>query len=333
MKSGSVMHRSRKMSFSAESWELRMPFAITGHTFTDVDLLYVSISEDGCIGHGEGSCVYYMDETGASMLADVASVQPAIEAGADRQRLLELLPPGGARNAIDCALWDLEAKQKRTTIWRLTGIEPGLTRSGLTIGIGTPEAMAETAKSLDSSLIKVKLDAEIPLERISAVRAARPDDEIIVDVNQGWTFEQLAELAPKFEQLGVAMIEQPLPRGGDEALEGYQSPVPLCADESCRCIGEFEQAARRYQVINIKLDKTGGLTEALTLARLARERGIELMVGNMIGTSLSMAPGFVVAQLCRFVDLDGALFMKKDREHPMSYERGVVSAPCRELWG
>jgi L-alanine-DL-glutamate epimerase-like enolase superfamily enzyme len=310
-----------------------MPFAITGHTFTDVDLLYVSISEDGCIGHGEGSCVYYMDETGASMLADVASVQPAIEAGADRQRLLELLPPGGARNAIDCALWDLEAKQKRTTIWRLTGIEPGLTRSGLTIGIGTPEAMAETAKSLDSSLIKVKLDAEIPLERISAVRAARPDDEIIVDVNQGWTFEQLAELAPKFEQLGVAMIEQPLPRGGDEALEGYQSPVPLCADESCRCIGEFEQAARRYQVINIKLDKTGGLTEALTLARLARERGIELMVGNMIGTSLSMAPGFVVAQLCRFVDLDGALFMKKDREHPMSYERGVVSAPCRELWG
>jgi L-alanine-DL-glutamate epimerase-like enolase superfamily enzyme len=321
------------MSFSAESWELRMPFAITGHTFTDVDLLYVSISEDGCIGHGEGSCVYYMDETGASMLADVASVQPAIEAGADRQRLLELLPPGGARNAIDCALWDLEAKQKRTTIWRLTGIEPGLTRSGLTIGIGTPEAMAETAKSLDSSLIKVKLDAEIPLERISAVRAARPDDEIIVDVNQGWTFEQLAELAPKFEQLGVAMIEQPLPRGGDEALEGYQSPVPLCADESCRCIGEFEQAARRYQVINIKLDKTGGLTEALTLARLARERGIELMVGNMIGTSLSMAPGFVVAQLCRFVDLDGALFMKKDREHPMSYERGVVSAPCRELWG
>jgi L-alanine-DL-glutamate epimerase-like enolase superfamily enzyme len=274
-----------------------------------------------------------MDETGASMLADVASVQPAIEAGADRQRLLELLPPGGARNAIDCALWDLEAKQKRTTIWRLTGIEPGLTRSGLTIGIGTPEAMAETAKSLDSSLIKVKLDAEIPLERISAVRAARPDDEIIVDVNQGWTFEQLAELAPKFEQLGVAMIEQPLPRGGDEALEGYQSPVPLCADESCRCIGEFEQAARRYQVINIKLDKTGGLTEALTLARLARERGIELMVGNMIGTSLSMAPGFVVAQLCRFVDLDGALFMKKDREHPMSYERGVVSAPCRELWG
>jgi L-alanine-DL-glutamate epimerase-like enolase superfamily enzyme len=327
------MRRSRKMSFSAESWELRMPFAITGHTFTDVDLLYVSISEDGCIGHGEGSCVYYMNETGESMLADVASVQAVIEAGADRQRLLELLPPGGARNAIDCALWDLEAKRRRTTIWKLTGIEPGLTRSGLTIGIGTPEAMAETAKSLDSSLIKVKLDAEIPLERISAVRAARPDDEIIVDVNQGWTFEQLAELAPKFEQLGVAMIEQPLPRGGDEALEGYQSPVPLCADESCRCIGEFEQAARRYQVINIKLDKTGGLTEALTLARLARERGIELMVGNMIGTSLSMAPGFVVAQLCRFVDLDGALFMKKDREHPMSYERGVVSAPCRELWG
>jgi L-alanine-DL-glutamate epimerase-like enolase superfamily enzyme len=327
------MHQPRKMSFSAESWKLRSPFTITGHTFTAVDLLYVSISEDGSVGHGEGTGVYYQDETGESMLADVAFVQAAIEAGADRQKLRELLSPGGARNAIDCALWDLEAKQKNTTIWKLTGIEPGLTRTVLTIGIGTPAEMAETAKSLDSPLIKVKLDAEIPLERLSAVRAARPDNEIIVDVNQGWTFEQLVDLAPKFRKLGVAMIEQPLPRGGDEALEGFRSPVPLCADESCRCISEFEQAARRYQMINIKLDKAGGLTEALELAGLARTRGIDLMVGNMVGTSLAMAPGFVVAQLCRFVDLDGALFLKKDRPNPMSYKHGVVSLPRSELWG
>jgi L-Ala-D/L-Glu epimerase len=327
------MRRSRTMSFSAESWKFRIPFRITGHTFTEVDLLYVSISENGSTGHGEGAGVYYLDETGASMLADVASVQAVIEAGADRQQLRGLLPPGGARNAIDCALWDLEAKQKNTTIWKLTGIEPGLTRSGLTIGIGTPEEMAETAKSLDSSLIKVKLDAEIPLERISAVRNARPDDEIIVDVNQGWTFDQLVDLAPKFEQLGVAMIEQPLPRGGDEALEGFRSPVPLCADESCCCVSEFEQAARRYEMINVKLDKTGGLTEALELVGLAQARGIDLMVGNMMGTSLAMAPGFVVAQLCRFVDLDGALFLKKDRPNPMSYKHGVVSLPRSELWG
>jgi L-alanine-DL-glutamate epimerase-like enolase superfamily enzyme len=327
------MRHARKMTFSAETWEFRTPFTITGRTFTDVDLLYVSISENGSTGRGEGAGVYYLDENGTSMLAAVASVQAAIEAGADRRQLLELLPPGGARNAIDCALWDLEAKQKDTTIWELTGIEPGLTRSALTIGIGTPEKMAETARVLDTSLIKVKLDAEIPLERISAVRAARPDDEIIVDVNQGWTFEQLAALAPKFEQLGIAMIEQPLPRGGDEALEGFVSPVPLCADESCRCIAEFEQAARRYQVINVKLDKTGGLTEALELAHLVQARGIELMVGNMMGTSLAMAPGFVVAQLCRFVDLDGALFLKKDRPNPMTYKHGVVSIPRAELWG
>jgi L-alanine-DL-glutamate epimerase-like enolase superfamily enzyme len=328
-----VTREPRKLSFSAQSWDLRIPFTITGRTFTEVDLLYVSIAENGSIGQGEAAGVYYLGETGTSMLAAVASVQSAIEAGADRQQLRDLLPPGGARNAIDCALWDLEAKRKSTTVWELTGIEPGLTRSALTIGIGTPQEMAATAKSLDSSLIKVKLDAELPLERISAVRAARPDDEIIVDVNQGWTFEQLVELAPNFEQLGVAMIEQPLPRGGDEALEGYVSPVPLCADESCLCVSEFEQAARRYQVINIKLDKAGGLTEALELARLVRARGIDLMVGNMMGTSLAMAPGYVVAQLCRFVDLDGALFLKKDRANPISYEHGVVSRPRPELWG
>ena len=327
------MSRPRQLSFSAESWEFKVPFTITGHTFTEAELLYVSISEDGSTGHGEGSGVYYLGETGKSMLADVASVQTAIEAGADRQQLLGLLPPGGARNAIDCALWDLEAKRKNTTIWKLTGIEPRLTRSVMTIGIGTPEQMGETAKSLDTSLIKVKLNGEIPLERITAVRRARPDDEIIVDVNQGWTFDELAELAPKFAQLGIAMIEQPLPRGADEALEGFESPVPLCADESCRCISEFEEAARRYQMINIKLDKAGGLTEALELARIAKARRIDLMVGNMIGTSLAMAPGFVVAQLCRFVDLDGALFLNKDRPNPMSYKHGVVSFPRAELWG
>src|SRR5690606_2937411 len=162
------------------------------------------------------------------------------------------------------------------------------TRTVVTIGIGTPEQMAETARTLDSPLIKVKLDAELPVERVSAVRAARPDSELIVDVNQGWTFEQLAHLAPRLQPLDVAMIEQPLPRGGDEPLEGFVSPVPLCADESCRYIGEFDRAARRYQMINIKLDKSGGLTEALQLAALARAKGMDLMVGNMTGTSLAM---------------------------------------------
>jgi L-alanine-DL-glutamate epimerase-like enolase superfamily enzyme len=193
--------------------------------------------------------------------------------------------------------------------------------------------MAATARTLDTTRIKVKLDGEMPLERIAAVRSARPDAEIVVDVNQGWSFEQLVELAPGLEELGVAMIEQPLPRGGDAALEGYESPIPLCADESCLDTGEFEQALSRYQMINIKLDKTGGLTEALELARMAQKWGVGLMVGNMMGTSLAMAPAFVIAQLCRFVDLDGALFLKQDRDHPMNYAGGVVSPPSRELWG
>jgi L-alanine-DL-glutamate epimerase-like enolase superfamily enzyme len=230
-------------------------------------------------------------------------------------------------------LWDLQAKLERRSIWDLTGIDPGEIRSVNTIGIGSPAAMAAAARSIDSSLIKVKLNALAPLERISAVCAARPDAEIVVDINQGWSFDQLVELAPKFRKLGIAMIEQPLPRGGDEQLENYASPVPLCADESCLNVGEFEQAARRYQMINIKLDKTGGLTEALELAGLALSRGIDLMVGNMGGTSLAMAPGFVVAQLCRFVDLDGALFLKHDRANAMTYAGGIVSPPSAELWG
>ena len=323
----------RKLSFSSERWELRRPFRITGHTFSSADLLLVSVSEDGVTGRGEGAGVYYLDETAASMVGDLASVRDAIEAGAERHQLRSLLPNGGARNALDCAHWDLEAKQKNTSIWQLTGIAPRPIRTVLTIGISTPEEMAANAASLDTNRLKVKVDAATPVECVAAVRAVRPHDEIIVDVNQGWSFEELTGLAPRLAELGVALIEQPLPRGGDHALEGYRSPVTLCADESCLCIGELEQAARRYQVINIKLDKTGGLTEALELARLARSKGMELMVGGMMGTSLAAAPAYVVAQLCRFIDLDAAQFLTRDRDHPMTLEHGVLAPPRRELWG
>jgi len=327
------MPAKRKLSLSTEPWDFETPFTITGYTFTVADLLHVVIDEDGVVGNGEAAGVYYLGETGASMSAQVESVLPALESGAGRDELRELLPAGGARNAIDCALWDLEAKLQHKSIWELTGIAPGETQTVLTIGIDTPAAMAEKALFLDSSKIKVKLNGDSPLERISAVCSARPDGEIVVDVNQGWTFEQLVELAPSFRDLGVAMIEQPLPRGGDAELEDYESPITLCADESCLDTSEFEQASRRYQMINIKLDKTGGLTEALDLAGMATAKGIELMVGNMMGTSLAMAPGYVIAQLCRFVDLDGALFLTRDREHPMTYAGGFVSRPSAKLWG
>jgi len=327
------MAKTREVTFKIDPWELKTPIKITGYTFSVVQLLHVTISADGVSGSGEAAGVYYLGETGDSMLAQVASIKGDLERGAGREELRKLLPAGGARNAIDCALWDLEAKLDHKRVWEMTGIYPGYTVSVQTIGIGTPEEMAATAKSIGNSKIKVKLDGEMPLERISAVRAARPDAEIVVDVNQGWTFEQLVDLAPKFKRLGVVMIEQPLPRGGDAALEDYRSPVPLCADESCLSVNEVEQASRRYQLINIKLDKTGGLTEALELADLAQSKGIDLMVGNMVGTSLAMAPGFVIAQLCRYVDLDGALFLKQDRDNPMTYDGGVVSAPSTSLWG
>jgi L-alanine-DL-glutamate epimerase-like enolase superfamily enzyme len=323
----------REVRFSLERWDMQTPFAITGHVFTGSDVLHVQVSENGASGQGEGSGIYYFAETGESMLAQAEGIRSELERGADRRALRKLLPAGGARNAIDCALWDLEAKRSGRSIWELTGITPTKVVTFETVGIGSLAEMAAGAKRLDSPRIKVKLDGDDPLARVRAVREARPDALIIVDVNQGWTFAQLQALAPAFRDLGVAMIEQPLPRGGDEALEGYRSPVPLCADESCIDTGEFAQAARRYRMINIKLDKAGGLTEALDLADLAQEHGLELMVGNMMGTSLAMAPGYVLAQLCTYADLDGALYLTRDREHAMRYEHGVVAAPTPALWG
>lgn len=322
-----------EIEFSTQTWALEKPFRITGHEFHSLDLLYVTLRENGYAGRGEGAGVYYLNESGESMTAHAESIAADIRNGAGRQELLELLPAGGARNAIDCALWDLEAKRAGKRIWELTSIFPGQTRTSLTVGISTPEEMASAARELDSQTVKVKLDDELPLERLAAIREARPDAEIIVDVNGGWSFEQLVELAPGAAKLGVAMIEQPLPRGDDAKLEGYKPPITLCADESCLNVAEFEQAARRYQMINIKLDKTGGLTEALQLADLAEKTGVELMVGNMMGTSLAMAPAFVVAQLCKYADLDGAMFIKGDRDHAMRYSEGFLSAPTPQLWG
>jgi len=324
---------SRTVSMSAEPWEFKYPLTITGYTFSSWNLVYVVIDEGGVCGRGEAAGVYYLNETAESMIAQIKSVIPALERGAGREELQTFLPAGGARNAIDCALWDLEAKLSETSIWELTGIKAGATQTVMTVGIGTPQEMADVALSLDTSKIKVKLSGDSPLERVTAVCNARPDAEIVVDVNQGWSFERLVELAPKFRDLGIAMIEQPLPRGDDSVLEGYDTPVMLCADESCLDTSEFEQASRRYQMINIKLDKTGGLTEALGLAAMAKAKGLELMVGNMSGTSLAMAPGYVVAQLCRFVDLDGVLFLKHDRDYGLTYSDGFLSHPTANLWG
>lgn len=323
----------RQIDLEVESWPLLEPFVITGHTWTHCDVLLVSITENRLTGRGEASGVYYLDETAETMYQQVLGVQQKLEQGIGREQLQSLLPAGGARNAIDCALWDLEAKITGQSIFELTGVTSSPVITVNTVTIDTPEEMASKARAITSPKIKVKLDGELPLQRITAVCNARPDADIVVDVNEGWSFSQLVELAPEFKALGVQMIEQPLPRGEDNALEAYQSPITLCADESCLDSSELEQAARRYQMVNIKLDKTGGLTEALKLAQLAREKGMRLMVGNMTGTSLAMAPAYVLAQLCDFIDLDGALFLAEDRPYPMNFERGVVTGLSSQLWG
>jgi L-alanine-DL-glutamate epimerase-like enolase superfamily enzyme len=324
-----------KLSAHIEDWELKQPFRITGKEWRMSTALVIEFSDGKFLGRGEGQGVYYLDETADSMLAQVNSITDKIRKGISRDELLELLPAGGARNAIDCALWDLEAKQTGKTIWQLTGIDPKPVTTVFTIGIeATPAAMAaKAAAAAEYPVLKIKLDDDGPVERLVAIRAARPDAELVVDANQGWNFELLQEILPKCVELKLGMIEQPLPRGEDEVLDGFESPITLAADESCLHTGELDAAARRYDMINIKLDKTGGLTEALNLARAAKEKGCKLMVGNMMGTSLAMAPSFVVAQLCDFVDIDGPLLLKYDRPCGLTYKCGKVEVFDPQFWG
>ena len=322
-------------SLHISDWVLTQPFRISGFEWINSRCLVVQLGKDGAIGRGEAQGVFYLDETAESIFEQAHAVAAEIRKGISRQQLQDLLPAGGARNAIDCAMWDLECKLAGQSIWQLTGIEPKPVTTVYTIGLeDSPEAMAaKAAAALDAPILKIKLSSHKPYEKLAAIRAARPDAQLVVDANQGWDFQLLQEVLPKCVGLDLAMIEQPLPRGRDEQLEGFESPITLAADESCLHTGELDAAARRYNMINIKLDKTGGLTEALRLAKAARERGLKLMVGNMVGTSLSMAPSFVVAQLCDFVDIDGPLLLKYDQPHAMQYKKGVVNGFEPALWG
>jgi L-alanine-DL-glutamate epimerase-like enolase superfamily enzyme len=323
-----------QLSVRAESWTTRNPYRITGHIWNSNDVIVVELSDGEFVARGEGMPVYYLDETVDSLSRQVESVASHIEGGVTRADLQHLMSAGGARNAVDCALWALEAKRNRRSIWDLTNIRPRPVTTTFTIGIEqTPEAMA--ARATEAALypfLKIKLNEQQPVERVSAIRAARPDARLTVDANQGWSFEQLREVAPALARLDVKLIEQPLPRGADACLEGYTSPVPLCGDESCQHRGELSEAIRRYQVINVKLDKSGGLTEALLLSEQVRRSGRQLLVSCMGGTSLAMAPGFVVAQLCDYVELDGPLLLRRDRIPPMHYHRGMIDVPDSCLW-
>lgn len=324
-----------KIGVHIERWPAIRPFRITDTTWNSFDSVVVELSANGCVGRGEALGVYYLKETADALAAQIEAMGDHIRAGIDRAALQEILPPGGARNAIDCALWDLEAKTAQRTIWNLTGVAPKPLETVFTIGLeATPQEMAvKAAAATAHELLKIKLNDDRPLERLQAIRAARPEARLVVDANQAWTFATLRTLAPEFTALGVQLIEQPLRRGDDAELEDYRAPLPLCADESCLHIGELAQAARRYQFINVKLDKTGGLTHALQLVEAARASRLGVMVGCMGGSSLAMAPAFVIGCLSDFVDIDGPLLQKSDRLPGLEYQGGRVSVFGTNLWG
>ncbi len=326
---------TRRVSVHLENWMALIPFRISRNTWDDFPSVVCEIEQDGAIGRGEGLGVYYLGEDQKSMLAQIESITGELAAGAGRQELMELLPPGGARCAVDAALWDLEAQLSNTSAWELAGVSSDPIETVFTIGLeAEPDDMgARAAAASDLTLFKVKLSNDRPVERIASIRKARPDARLVVDVNEGWEFDQLVEVAPALAELGVSMIEQPLRRGHDDALEGYDSPLPLCADESIQHSGELEQIANRYQMINIKLDKSGGLTHGLELAADARDKGLGIMIGCMGGTSLSMAPMHVIAHVADFVDIDGPLLLKNDRAGGFIYDKGIVSLPQKRFWG
>jgi L-alanine-DL-glutamate epimerase-like enolase superfamily enzyme len=296
----------------------------------------VTLTDDnGARGRGESYGLNYEGETPASIVAQIESVRQHISAGVIREELLQLLPFGGARCALDFALWDLEAKQTGVPAWRRAGLSAWqpLT-SAFTIGLRSRAALEATvARCADYPVLKIKVNADAPMDTLRAVRKLAPCPRLIVDPNQSWTMAQLREYAPACKELGVVLLEQPLAVDSDSGLLGYTSPVPLCADELIHTRADLPKAMGKYQMINIKLDKAGGLTEALHLARAARAAGFELMVGCMWGSSLAMAPAMIVGQLCSIVDLDGPLLQKTDWPDAIHYELGRMSLPKATLWG
>jgi L-Ala-D/L-Glu epimerase len=319
------------ISVRAESFRLAEVFTIARGSRSETRVLTVEVARGGVSGRGE--CVPYAryGETVESVAAQIEG----LSAGIDRAALQDALPAGAARNAVDCALWDLEAKAAGRRVWELAGLpKPGPLVTAFTLSLDTPEKMrAAAARNAHRPLLKIKLGTPDDMPRLEAVRAGAPDARLIVDANEGWTAEVYADLAPHLLRLGVAMVEQPLPAGEDAVLAEIARPLPVCADESCHDRASLPALKGRYDMVNIKLDKTGGLTEALALRDAAREAGYAVMVGCMVGTSLAMAPAVLVAQGAEVVDLDGPLLLAEDRAAALKYDDAGVHPPEPELWG
>lgn len=325
-----------RLQAKLKSWAITAPFHITGYTFTAFDALIVELTDaQGHVGCGEAQGVYYHKDTPVTMLAQIESLRAQIEAGISREALQSLLPPGGARNVLDCALWDLEAKRANQPVWQLAGLaSPKPLLTTYTLGADDPEKMAAGAAAYTHArALKLKLtDDGLSAERVLAVRQARPDVWLMVDANQGFSRESFAAILPTLVQARVDVVEQPFPVGSEAWLDGLARPIRIAADESVQDHHDLQKLVGRVDVINIKLDKCGGLTEALVIAAQARKLGFELMVGNMGGSSLAMAPSFVVGQLCDVVDLDGPLSLIEDYVPPVIYTDGKIWCPDA-LWG
>jgi L-Ala-D/L-Glu epimerase len=324
------------LNVTTVNWPLREPFTISRETITSIACIQVTLTdESGNIGRGEAVGIDYAGETPASMIAQIETVRREIELGVTRVGLQRLLPYGGARNAVDCALWDLEAKRSGVPLWQTAGLDRFEPRpTAFSFGIMDEALLRTTARRYaDFPLLKIKTDRERGLDPVRILHEEVPNAQFIVDPNQAWGATDLQRYAGDFEALNVALLEQPVAVADDELLRGLSLPVPVAADEAFNTRADIAGFVGKYQVLNIKLDKTGGLTEALACAKAGKESGFGLMVGCMIGSSLSMAPGTIIAQMCDYVDLDGPLLQAADVDHPITYQSGMIAPPTPQLWG
>lgn len=323
-----------------ETWPLKETFRISRGSCTEARLVVVTVSDGKYIGRGEGIPLARYNQSIASVLAQIGSITG--EKDLDRQGLQELLPAGAARNAVDCALWDLEAKASGKRAWELANISivPEVETS-FTISLDTPEKMSAAASAAAFAqgfgvprILKLKLGGDdLDLSRVQAVRETATAARLLVDANESWSPSHYREIVPTLKESGVELIEQPFPAHADEVLETLDHSIPVCADESCHTTADLPRLTNRYEVINVKLDKTGGLTEALRLCSRAGESGFELLIGCMVCTSLAIAPARLLASTAQWVDLDGPQLLARDRDHPVPYANGRIGIPPRELWG
>lgn len=324
-----------RLQVLAERFPLREVFTISRGSKDAAHVVTVTLDDGQHRGRGE--CVPYAryGESVESVIGQIQALETALVEGLDRQALQSALPAGAARNAVDCAFWDLEAKRAGQPVWQLAGLAaPQALETAYTLSVDTPDAMRDkAAREADRPLLKLKLAGVGDLERVQAVREGAPAARIIVDANEGWQIEQLVPFSEALAALGVELIEQPLPASDDSALADSPHPVPVCADESCHDSASFAKLADRYDMINIKLDKTGGLTEALALASAARQAGMQIMTGCMVGSSLAMAPAMLIGQMSVVVDLDGPLLLAEDRPHGIRFDGSTMLPPDPALWG